>query len=138
MIDLSKRAYMLFDGDCGICTWFADFAMRTDKQRLFYIEPYQQFSETELVPFGITHSHCARRMQVISPRGKVYSGAFALNYFFFHYFPWSLAVLLCYLVPVLLLFEVLGYALIARSRHRLSRWLRMRACLPHNDIHLSG
>ncbi|MCI0623767.1 MAG: DUF393 domain-containing protein [Acidobacteria bacterium] len=129
MIELGKRAYMLFDGDCGICTWFADWAMRTDVRRRFYVEPYQRVPESETQRFGISHADCARRLQVISPRGRVYRGAFAVNYFFIHYFPWSLLVIVLYAVPVFLLLEVIGYSIVAKNRTRLSRWLGMKACL---------
>ena len=120
---------MLFDGDCGICTWFADFAMRVDVRRHFYVEPYQRVSELEVKRFGISYVDCARRLQVITRDGKVRSGAFAVNHFFAHYVPWNLLVILLYLVPPLLLLEILGYELVARNRTRLSRWLRMKACL---------
>ena len=128
-MEIGKRAYMLFDGDCGICTWFADLAMRMDVQRLFYIEPYQRVPEREIQPFGIKHADCARRLQVITRRGKVHSGAFAVNYFFIHYFLWSLPVVFLYLLPPFLLLEMVTYEIVARNRTRLSRWLGMKACL---------
>ena len=87
MIEIGKRAYMLFDGDCGICTWFADLAMRTDVSRCFYVEPYQSVPEPEIQQFGLRHADCARKLRVITRRGTVHSGAFAVNYFFIHYFP---------------------------------------------------
>src|SRR5689334_22842200 len=76
LIELGKRAYLLFDGDCGICTWFADVTMRIDVQRLFYIEPYQRMPEPDLQPLGLRHIDCSRRLQVITQQGKVHSGAF--------------------------------------------------------------
>ena len=129
MIELGKRAYLLFDGDCGICTWFADVTMRIDVQRLFYIEPYQRMPEPEMQSFGLRHIDCSRRLQVITQQGKVHSGAFAVNYFFVQYFPWNLLVVLLYVVPPLLLLETITYELVARNRTRLSRWLGMKACL---------
>ena len=129
MIELGKRAYMLFDGDCGICTWSADLVMRMDVKRHFYVEPYQRVPEPEIQRFGTSHADCARRLQVITRRGTVHSGAFAVNYFFVHYFPWKLLVVLLYVVPPLLLLEMITYELVARNRMRLSRWLGMKACL---------
>jgi len=120
---------MLFDGDCGICTWFADVTMRIDVRRLFYIEPYQRVPEPEMQPFGLGYINCSRRLQVITQQGKVHSGAFAVNYFFVQYFPWNLLVVLLYVVPPLLLLETITYELVARNRTRLSRWLGMKACL---------
>jgi predicted DCC family thiol-disulfide oxidoreductase YuxK len=129
MIDLSKRAYLLFDGDCGICTWFADLAMRTDVPRYFYVEPYQRVPEAEIEPFGLRHADCARRLRVITRRGKVHSGAFAVNYFFIHYLPWNLLVVLVYVAIPLLLLEIITYELVARNRTLLSHWFGMKACL---------
>jgi predicted DCC family thiol-disulfide oxidoreductase YuxK len=134
MLELGKRAYVLFDGDCGICTWFADLAMRTDLQTFFYVEPYQRVPELELQPYGISYADCARRLQVITRKGKVRSGAFAVNHFFIHYFPWSLLVILLYVVPPLLLLEILTYELVAKNRTRLSRLLGMKACLAQKKL----
>ena len=131
MIQLGQRGYMLFDGDCGICTWFADLAMRMDVQRFFYVEPYQRVAESEIQTFGINHADCARRLQLITRQGKVHSGAFAVNNFLVHYFPWKLLVLLLYVVPPLLFLEIVGYELVAKNRTRLSRWFGMKACLAH-------
>jgi predicted DCC family thiol-disulfide oxidoreductase YuxK len=129
MIQLGQRGYMLFDGDCGICTWLADLAMRMDVQRFFYIEPYQSVEESEIEPFGIDHADCAQRLQLITRQGKVHSGAFAVNNFLVQYFAWKLLVLLLYVVPPLLFLEIIGYEIVARNRTRLSRWLGMKACL---------
>lgn len=129
MIELGQRSTMLFDGDCGICTWCADFVMRLDLGRHFYVEPFQRVPEAEIQRFGIDYAGCARRLKVITPSGKVRSGAFAVNHVFLHYFPWNLLVVALYLVPPLLLVEIGVYELVARNRTRLSRWLGMKACL---------
>ena len=134
MIEVGKRAYMLFDGDCGICTCSADLVMRMDVQRHFYIEPYQRVPEPEIRQFGISHADCTRRLKVITRHGTVHSGTFAMNYFFLHYFPWKLLVILLYVVPPLLLLEMITYELVARNRTRLSRWLGMKACLVPKKI----
>ncbi len=123
------RDYLLFDGDCGICTWSADLARRMDRSRQFIVEPYQMFDERELARFGIDYEKCSRALQVITRKGRVYAGAFGVNYFLWRRFPWSLAVFLIYAMPVLLLFELIGYRLVADNRHRLSQWFGMKACL---------
>ncbi len=123
------RDYLLFDGDCGVCSWSAEFAKRMDRDRQFIIEPYQMFGENELAPFGIDYQKCSRALQVITRKGRVHAGAFGVNYFLWWRFPWSLAVFLVYAIPVLLLFEVIGYRIVADNRHRISQWFGMRACL---------
>src|SRR5215813_9712365 len=54
------RDYLLFDGDCGVCSWSADVARRMDRDHNFIIEPYQVFDESELMRFGIDYEKCSR------------------------------------------------------------------------------
>jgi predicted DCC family thiol-disulfide oxidoreductase YuxK len=129
MLELGQRHYLFFDGDCGICTWSATTCERIDRRKLFAVVPYQLIPEEELLNFGLDYQKCSERVQVITRSGRVHSGAFAVNYFLFLYFPWSLLVILCYAIPVFLLLEVLGYRLIARNRFRLSHWFGLKACL---------
>ena len=128
MIERGKD-YLLFDGDCGICTWSSEVLKRSDHGNQFTILPYQQFSESELLEFGITYERCDRAIQVITKNGRVYQGAFGANYILWQKLSGKLLVGLIYLIPVLLLFELIGYRLIADNRHRLSQWFGMRACL---------
>lgn len=125
----SSRDHLLFDGDCGICTYSAELLKRMDRNHQFVIEPYQMFSEEELAPFGITYEKCSRALQVITRKGRVYPGAFGVNYFLWQRFPWTLGVILIYGLPVLLLLELIGYRIVANNRHRLSQWFGMKACL---------
>src|SRR5262245_55652559 len=122
MIEAGKD-YLLFDGDCGICTWSAELIERADRSRNFVIEPYQTIDEKELMRYGISYKDCDHALQVITRRGHVYAGAFGINYFLWQQFPLSLLVILIYAVPILLLFELIGYRLIANNRHRISQWL---------------
>jgi len=126
--------YMLFDGDCGVCTWSAGIVRRMDRGRGFVVEPYQAFDESELARFGIDYEKCSRAVQVITRKGRVYAGAFGVNYFLWRRFPWSLAVFLVYAIPVLLLLEVIGYRIVAENRHHISQWLGLESfCRSHRD-----
>ncbi len=129
MIEVGQKAYLLFDGDCGICTYFSEVARRLDRQKRFVVEAYQHYPETELLRFGLSYEQCAGKIEVITPHGRIYAGAFGLNYFLFYSFPWTLLVILIYAIPVLLLLEIMAYAWVARNRHRLSRWFGLKACL---------
>jgi predicted DCC family thiol-disulfide oxidoreductase YuxK len=126
---IGQQDTMLFDGDCGICTYSADIVKRIDRRNLFRVLPYQSFPEETLRPWGISYADCTRKVQVVSQRGRVFRGAFAVNYVLYQYFPWTLLVVVIYAVPILLLLEILGYALVARNRTRLSRWFGLKACL---------
>jgi predicted DCC family thiol-disulfide oxidoreductase YuxK len=128
MIEPGKH-YLLFDGDCGICTAASRWAERLDRQQKFVILPYQSIPETELAGFGLSYTVCSRKLQVITRHGQIYAGAFAVNHFLWQHFPWTLLVALLYALPVLLLAEILGYALVARHRRRISAWFGLQACL---------
>jgi predicted DCC family thiol-disulfide oxidoreductase YuxK len=128
MIEPGKD-YLLFDGDCGVCTYSSAIAGRMDDDGRFVIKPYQALAETELMKFGVTYEQCSKNVQVITRKGRVYQGAFGVNYFLWRKFPWSLLVFLIYALPVLLLLELIGYRLVAENRHRISQWLGMNACL---------
>lgn len=121
--------YLLFDGDCGICSYSADVAAQIDQPDRFVIKPYQSVPEMELQRFGIHYKDCDAKVQVITRGGRVYSGAFAVNYFLWQRPVWRLLVFTIYALPVLLVGEIIGYALVARNRHRLSRWFGLKACL---------
>ena len=119
---------MLFDGDCGICTKLAQKAARIDRRRLFRIHPYYEFTEEELAIYGITYDDCTRSIQLIRPNGKVSRRAFAVNRFLIHYWPWKVLVALMYVIPIFLVFETLGYVLVARNRIRISGWFGLDEC----------
>jgi len=120
--------YLLFDGDCGICTWSSEIVKRMDHQRQFIVEPYQAFGEIELSRFGISYEQCTKKLQVITRKGSVHAGALGVNYFLWKQFPWTLLVIVIYALPILLVFELIGYRLIADNRHRISTWFGMTAC----------
>jgi predicted DCC family thiol-disulfide oxidoreductase YuxK len=98
----ANQDYLLFDGDCGICTWSSEVAKRMDGGRHFLVEPYQMFDESELMRFGISYDQCTKKLQVITHKGKVYQGALGVNYFLWKQFPWTLLVILIYGLPILL------------------------------------
>ena len=119
----------MFDGDCGVCTWASDLAARIDrKKRAFTVRPFQDYSEQELEPHNIDRKNLASRLHVITPKGKVRTGAFAINAFLLAHFPWSILAVIIYLLPPLLLLEILAYRLVSRHRHRISGWLGLTAC----------
>lgn len=122
------RGLLLFDGDCGICTHLARRAAILDRRRRYRIAPYQAYSEEQLAAHGLSHHACSRAVQLILPSGRVQSGALAVNRFLASYMPGKLLVPLLYVMFPLLFVEMLGYALVARHRHRISRWVGLEAC----------
>lgn len=124
----ANRDYLLFDGDCGICTWSSELAKRMDAKSQFAIEPYQMFTESELLKFGIGYENCSKKLQVLTRRGRVYAGAFGVNYFLWQRPVFRLLIILIYALPLLLLFELIGYRVVAANRHRISAWVGLKAC----------
>ena len=129
MLSLSNgKHHLLFDGDCGICTKSSQICEQMDGGRKFEIVPFQRVPEEELARVGLNRELCHGEVKVISSTGHVYGGAFAVNYFLLKHQPWTLAIIIIYLIPLLLLFEILVYKLIAINRTRISTWLGLSAC----------
>lgn len=128
MIETGKQHYLLFDGDCGVCSALSDVAVKMDRRGKYIIKPYFEFPEDELKKFGITYADCSRGIQVVSRTGHVYRAAFGLNHFLFNQFPWTIAAALIYALPILLLLEIIGYRLVAWNRARISIWLGLTVC----------
>jgi predicted DCC family thiol-disulfide oxidoreductase YuxK len=103
-------------------------ARRLDRRGRFAILPYQDVPEIDLAPWGVTHAECREQLHLLRERGGMHRGAFAVNAFLWRFIPWSVVVAVLYLLPPLLLFEVLGYRLVARHRTAISRRLRLRGC----------
>lgn len=134
-MDRPARRRLLFDGECGICSWLALRARRIDRCARFEVVPYQLVPERDLAAWGLDHRSCARRLQLLSgapPRPRRRAGAFAVNAFLWNRFPWNVGVALLYLCPPLLLLEVLGYELVAANRAWISRRLGLGACRPES------
>jgi predicted DCC family thiol-disulfide oxidoreductase YuxK len=125
---MEQQHKLLYDGDCGVCTRLIETARALDKQSLFALLPYQSFSEAELATYGLSHTDCSRQLQVITRESRVYGGAFGINFFLWQYWPGKFFVALIYLLPILLLGEMAGYALFARYRRHISQWLGLTAC----------
>lgn len=123
-----RKDYLLFDGDCGICAWSAEKARRMDRRGQFIVEPYQAFEERELLRFNISYEQCRKKLQVVTRKGRVYRGAFGVNYFLWRQSPWALLVVAIYALPVLLLVELIAYRLVADNRRRISAWFGLTAC----------
>jgi predicted DCC family thiol-disulfide oxidoreductase YuxK len=131
-MSLGVKDHLLFDGDCGICTWSAQLIRRVDPRRQFEIQPYQAYPEAELQRFGISYADCEYELQVITREGRVHGGPFGVNHFFLRFFPWNILVVLIYLIPIFLLIEIIAYRLVAHNRAWLSQKFGMKGCLLRN------
>ncbi len=142
---------LLFDGDCGICTWLAQRAERLDRRCA--VMPYQDLDPVLLQPFGISPADCAERLYLLEPwpprktgaptggagdhpagtpadaqRLHARGGAFAVNAFLLRCRFWAILPVVLYLLPPLLLLEIVAYRWVARNRSWISRRLGLEAC----------
>jgi len=78
MIDLGDRGLLLFDGDCGVCSKLAEWAAERDGGRYFRVEPYFEFSEEQLAPYGLNWADCTRAVQLTRNRHRI-SAALGMN-----------------------------------------------------------
>ena len=128
MIEVGRKIQVLYDGDCGICARGCEILAQIDKRSLFEYTPYQSHSESELKRFGADYEKCHKKLVVITRKGKTLFGAFGLNHLFWQYFPYNVLVFLIYAIPVILLFELIGYKIVASNRARISAFFGLRVC----------
>lgn len=146
-----RNRALLFDGDCGICTWLARRAVRIDRNCA--VLPYQDVPEEWLRSYGITRADCAERIYLLEPwpprktgaptggagdhpsgrranvqRLRARGGAFAVNAFLLRGGAWAILPVVIYLLPPLLLLEIVTYRWVARNRSWISRRLGLEAC----------
>lgn len=119
---------LLFDGDCGICTWCAEWVKVRDGGRRFEVKPYYEVPEAELEPYAVTWDDCTRAVHLITAEGRVWRGAFAVNATLWRMRGWRWLVPPLYILFPLLLVEAGVYALVAKNRHRISAAFGMNAC----------
>jgi predicted DCC family thiol-disulfide oxidoreductase YuxK len=110
------RATVIFDGSCDFCTRSVRFVRWLDRRRRLTIVPFQKPG----VPaaHGLTVADCERAAWTVTPDGRRYPGAAAVNV--------ALAVALgtrlpwvLYRLPGIRQLQDLIYALVARNRTRL-------------------
>lgn len=118
----ARGGLLLFDGACGLCTAWAEWAGRSERGNGYRITPYQEMTDEQLRALGLTRRDCARRLYAVSGNGRVHGGAFAVNAFLWRRPPWRPWIVLLHIVPIFLALEILGYLLVARTRGTLSRW----------------
>ena len=109
---------VLWDGDCGFCRRSIEWVERHDRGELECI-PYQHAPPTVLTKE--LRRECAEAVHVITNNGRVLRGGRAWL-FMLRAIGWHNVAALLGTPPFFWLTE-LGYRLVARNRHRLSRWL---------------
>ncbi len=133
----SQPVEVIYDGDCGFCDWCREQFNRLDFDGVFAWQPYQSGRGKA---YGITDEAAGRRLQLVTPEGRVLDGFHAVRRMMF-YLPvvWMalfamialapppqpvtrriiVGVALFLLSPLANPVGVWAYDLVARNRHRI-------------------
>ena len=120
------RAVLVFDGDCGFCTWSAARIERWASGALDVV-PWQR---ADLSGLGLTEDQCATAVQFVDADGVAAGGAAVARALQRCRQPWCSAgrlLALPWLGPVV----ERGYVVVAANRHRLPG--ATPACALHDD-----
>jgi predicted DCC family thiol-disulfide oxidoreductase YuxK len=111
---LPGRAVLVFDGDCGFCTWSADRLRRWSGSALVIV-PWQR---ADLGALGLTEQECATAVQCVAPDGRFSGGRAVARALQGCRQPWhSVGQVLAW--PALQPLVERGYVMVAANRHRL-------------------
>lgn len=125
------QAVLVFDGDCGFCTWSAARIQRWAAGALD-VEPWQR---ADLTALGLTEAQCSAAVQFVDADGVASGGAAVARALLRCREPWRTAgrvLALPWLRPV----AERGYVMVAANRHRLPG--ATPACALHGDERPAG
>lgn len=110
-----RPAYLIFDGDCGFCTSTANAVVARSTVPIVA----HAWQLTDVTRFGLTEHQTAARVYLVVG-DETFGGHLAFAYLLFIQNNWALKAIGWLLtVPPLCWVASLGYALVARFRHRL-------------------
>ena len=110
-----RPAYLIFDGDCGFCTSTANAVVARSTVPIVA----HAWQLTDVTRFGLTEQQTAARVYLVVG-DETFGGHLAFAYLLFIQKNWALKAIGWLLtVPPLCWVASLGYALVARFRHRL-------------------
>ena len=113
-MDAMARTVLVFDGDCGFCTWSAGLLQRWSRAGLAVV-PWQH---ADLRDLGLTAAECARAVQCVAPEGSYSGGQAVARALRDCRQPWrSAGVILA--IPALRPLVEHGYSWVADNRYRL-------------------
>ena len=106
---------VLFDGDCGFCTWSVRWAHRWVRPRV----EFQPWQRADLDALGVTAAACTEALQFVHADGRVQSGGRAVCALLSRgRAPWPL-VARCGSAPGMRMLVDSAYRMVAKHRHRL-------------------
>ena len=127
-----NRPVVVYDGECRFCRWSVTRIQRLDRDGQFEYLPRQAPGAEERFPL-LKHSDFNTGLRLVPDAETVHVGADGVYQIYRRLPPLHLVAWL-YRVPVLTWLFRLGYALIARNRHRFGRVPPEMACDDLCDI----
>ena len=120
------RPVVVYDGECRFCRWSVARIQRLDREGQFEYLPRQAPGAEERFPL-LKHSDFNTGLRLVPDAETVHVGADGVYQIYRRLPPLNLVAWL-YRVPVLTWLFRLGYAVIARNRHRFGRVPPEMAC----------
>jgi predicted DCC family thiol-disulfide oxidoreductase YuxK len=116
---------LIFDGDCGICTAFANWATRAGEGR---IRSVSSLDDAALPAYGVSAAAARQSAWAVDAHGRRFDGAAAINRTLLECAGAWPTIAALYRRPVVRFAQDRGYRWVARHRARLSALLGRPAC----------
>lgn len=120
------RIALFYDADCGFCQASVDWLVKRSLSGTFEVIAYQDEKRMHRYPM-VDRTLADKGIQALGEDGKLWKKASATG-FCLRYLPgweWLGSLIL---FPLVHPFAALGYALVARNRQAISRWMGLNAC----------
>ena len=120
------KVTLFYDADCGFCQSSVDWLLARALPGTF--EPVAYQDDQALKQFSMVDASLADKgIQALGPDGKLRSKAKATGYCltFVPGWQWAGRFLLS---PLISPFAAVGYAIISKNRHHISRWMGRTSC----------
>lgn len=114
----ADRHWMIWDGECGLCSATARWVHKKDRKKQFQIVTYQNTPRPPMT--DAIFEQCKSAVVVMTSDGKQFNGADGILFVLEH-LGWGVFARILRLPPLVWVMR-LGYLVIARNRGRLSRW----------------
>lgn len=124
-MEMAERHWLIWDGECGLCSETAQWVRQKDTKREFIICQYQNCPSPPMNP--AFYERCKVELGVVTSDGRELGGAKAV-FFILEQLGWGwFARLLA--APPMIWINTLGYRIIARNRGFLSKvFFRGKSC----------
>jgi len=117
---------LFYDADCGFCQASVDWLVKKGRPGTFETVAYQDEERLNRYPM-VDRTMADKGIQALGGDGKLWQKASATGFCLRHLPGWQwLGDLI--LFPLVKPFAAMGYALVARNRQTISRWMGRNVC----------